>query len=63
MCRQARRVAELCDKLAIPVGVAQQLVGSSSCSSTSPRHPHVFALEEELLLEDPDVRPYLWDLE
>lgn len=53
LCARAREVAGVCDQLGVGVERRPQLVASSM-------KPHV---ELQDVLEDPDERPYVWDLE
>lgn len=53
LCARAREVAGLCDLVGVGSERPHQVV-------TSSMKPHV---ELQDVLEDPDERPYLWDLE
>lgn len=62
-CDGARRIVELCDLLGFEFRGGNHLVGlleGSLRANELEWHPHVTI---DALIEDPELRPYIWDLE
>lgn len=62
-CDSARKIVELCDALGFEFRGGHHLVGlleGAAAQNARGEHPHVTI---DALLEDPDLRPYIWDLE
>lgn len=64
LCMEAKRVARFCEALGFEFKGAEPLIqhlhGHLQDATTDPWHG---APDPIALLEDPDQRPYLWDLE
>lgn len=60
MCEQAKRVSRLCEHLGFEFRGSSHLISHLTDYPDGLLHGHPDPVE---VLEDPDLRPYIWDLE
>jgi hypothetical protein len=63
-CDNARKIVELCDALGFEFRGGAHLVGLlEGAEHINHHHPAELHVSLDAMIEDPDLRPYIWDLE